>query len=76
MSVAMVLVFMTIMIIIEVPSLWKKEQKKEAAVFLLLLFIGTGLIIAQLLKLEVPNPVNGIITVYMPVSDAINRMLE
>jgi hypothetical protein len=61
---------------IEVPRLRRKGLEKELWVFSLLLFFGTGLGIAKSLNLPIPNPLDWIIAVYKPASDALTRFLE
>jgi hypothetical protein len=70
------LVAMTaVLILIEVPSLWKRKQIKDLWVFSSLLFLGIGLVIMRFLNLHVPNPVNGIDYVLRPLAEAIFHYL-
>ncbi|HZG80818.1 MAG TPA: hypothetical protein VEZ13_08635 [Brevibacillus sp.] len=60
----------------EVPGLWKKRRMKEVWVFMLLLFLGTGIGIAESLTLQVPNPLDWITALYKPISDFIQAILR
>lgn len=66
-----ILMASAIMIVIEVPALWKKNLKKEIQAFSVLLLFGAGLSIAQILRMKIPNPLDWITTLYKPMSDAI-----
>lgn len=71
-----ILIAAVIIMIIEVPSLLKKRQKKELWVFGILLLLGTGLSIAESLQVDIPNPLDGIAIVYKPFSDFLFGLLE
>lgn len=60
----------------EVPGLWKKGQRKEVWVFMLLLLLGTGIGIAESLTRKVPNPLDWITSLYKPISDFIQTILR
>ncbi|MCF6094967.1 hypothetical protein L1765_13455 [Microaerobacter geothermalis] len=64
-----------IIALIEVPSLLKKNLKKELWVFSILLFIGTGLSIVEGLQINLPNPLDWITIIYKPLSDLIFGLL-
>ena len=64
-----VLLVVTVIVLIEVPSLLKKGLIRELWVFGILLLFGTGLNIAQGLQIDIPNPVDWIIVIYKPFSD-------
>jgi hypothetical protein len=72
MMVILGILLVTVMIsLIEVPSLLKKGLKKELWVFGILILFGTGLNIAQGLKIDIPNPLDWINVVYKPFSDFV-----
>lgn len=50
---------------IEIPSLI--GHKKDLWVFSLLLLLGTALSIASALKMNIPNPLEGIAVVFQPL---------
>lgn len=62
--------------LLEVPQLIQKKLKKELWVFFSLLVIGIGLGIARSINLDLPSPLNPIITIYKPISDAIFKVLQ
>ncbi|BAU26707.1 hypothetical protein DFP93_11853 [Aneurinibacillus soli] len=64
------------MVFIEVPALVRKKQKKELWVFFLFLILGTGLSIAQLLRMRIPNPLDWLTSIYKPLSDVIDNVLK
>ncbi|GIP32616.1 hypothetical protein [Paenibacillus sp. J2TS4] len=73
-SVGVILVGLAIAIR-EIPYLKKNRLKKEAAVFWILLIAGTGLGVALGMKLPLPNPLDWIIMLYKPISDALHPWL-
>jgi hypothetical protein len=60
--------------LVEVPSLLKKGLIKDLWVFGILLLFGTGLGIAQGLKINIPNPLDWIN--YKPFSDFLFGLLK
>ncbi|GED71123.1 hypothetical protein BRE01_48250 [Brevibacillus reuszeri] len=60
----------------EVPLLLKSHLKKELWIFSFLLLLGVGISIAHSLHVKVPNPIDGIIQLYKPVSDYIDHVLK
>jgi hypothetical protein len=71
------ILLVTILIIVfEVPPLWKKRKKKELIVFSFLLVFGTGLCIAQSLAMKIPNPLDLITFIYKPLSDVMMMLLK
>jgi hypothetical protein len=63
-------------IMIEVPPMRKKGQKKELGLFSVLILIGAGLGIGASLHLPIPNPLDGLSYIFKPSSDIIFGMLE
>jgi hypothetical protein len=64
-----------LIIILEVPLLWKKRKKKELWVFSLLLLFGVGLSIAEGFDLDIPNPFDWIAFIFKPLSDLLMSLL-
>ncbi|MBH5316833.1 hypothetical protein I6N90_03280 [Paenibacillus sp. GSMTC-2017] len=56
---------------IEVPSLRRKQLKKELWVFATLLLLGSGICILMGLHADFPSPAGWIITVYKPIYETI-----
>ncbi|MCF6409810.1 hypothetical protein [Pseudalkalibacillus salsuginis] len=71
-----ILLVAILIIIIEVPALWKERQKKELWVFSLLLLIGVGLSIAVGLDANIPNPFDWIALLFKPLSDFMMWLLK
>ncbi|MBO1515439.1 hypothetical protein [Metabacillus bambusae] len=74
--IAGILLVATLIIVLEVPPLLEKKQKKESWVFSLLLLFGVGLSIAESLDLNIPNPLDWIAIIYKPLSDLIMSLLK
>ena len=65
-----------IITILEVPRLVKNQEKKELLVFMTLLVIGVGLSVAKALNLPIPNPLDALIFIYTPISEAVMSLLR
>ncbi|MGO4270332.1 hypothetical protein AB4Z22_10860 [Paenibacillus sp. TAF58] len=75
-SVAGIVAVTIAIIMIEVPSLRRKQLRKEIWIFSILLLFGLGLSIAKSLQVKIPNPVDWITVVYKPLSDALLALLK
>lgn len=70
-SILALLLIVAGIIVVEVPSLRKRRLKKELLAFFVLLLIGLGLNIAQILNVKIPTPLDWIVIIYEPVKDWI-----
>ncbi|WP_066370054.1 hypothetical protein [Neobacillus fumarioli] len=61
---------------IEIPSLLKKQYKKELVVFCILLLCGTLLSILKVFGVHIPNPVDGITFIFKPISEVVLNLLK
>ena len=66
-----ILLVASVIIIIEVPSLLEKKQKKELIVFSILLFIGVTLSILRAFGINIPNPLDLLTFIFKPMNDLI-----
>ncbi|PZX02423.1 hypothetical protein C7437_11115 [Psychrobacillus insolitus] len=66
-----ILLVATVIIIIEVPSLLEKKQKKELIVFSILLIIGVTLSILRAFGINIPNPLDLLTFIFKPMNDLI-----
>jgi hypothetical protein len=71
-----ILMSAVIIFIIDGRLLWRKKLKKELWVFCILLLTGTGLSVAQSLNVKIPNPIEAIVFLFLPVTKAIVKFLE
>jgi glucan phosphoethanolaminetransferase (alkaline phosphatase superfamily) len=71
----LIVVFIGI-IAIEVPVLVKKQLWGELAVFSFLMIIGIVLSVAETMDINLPNPTNLTESLFAPISDAVNRLIE
>ncbi|MEC0229088.1 hypothetical protein [Paenibacillus alba] len=62
--------------ILEFRPLWRKRIRKEIWIFSILLFLGAGLNIAHILRIEIPNPLQVMVAIYKPISDAMVSFLK
>lgn len=75
MLVVGILLIVAVIAWIDLPRLWRKKQKKDLSVYLILLLIGTGFSIAEGLNWDIPNPMDWLIYVYRPVGEWIFHQL-
>ncbi|UKS24084.1 hypothetical protein LOZ80_20835 [Paenibacillus sp. HWE-109] len=75
-SVLGVLIVSLGIFILETKSLWRKQLRKEAWTYSILLFIGVAINITQILHIKLPNPLDAMIFIYKPISDAVFGFLQ
>jgi hypothetical protein len=75
-SILAVLVFSTVLCIIEIPKMLKQNLYRELYTFVVLLGLGTVLAILKSLNVEIPNPSDFIQWVYSPVTNVIKALLK
>lgn len=68
--------FAVLVAVKEIPALRQQRSKRELWVFLLLLFLATGLNIAYFFRLPLKNPTEWIYAGYKPVSDFFLHYLQ
>lgn len=69
------LIFIAI-IAFEVPDLIKKKMWRELAAFGVLMLIGMFYSYGQILDLPLPNPTEGIMAIFKPVSQYLEKLLS
>lgn len=75
-SIILVLVFSTVLCIIEIPKMRKQKLNRELWTFSILLGLGTILAILKSLDVKIPNPSDFVAWVYSPFSDVLKALLE
>lgn len=75
-SIAGILAIVVIIVIIDVPSMWRNKLVKELWVFSFILLFTTLLGIAQVLHFKTPNPLDWMVAVYKPLADAVDVWLK
>ncbi|MGO4184603.1 hypothetical protein AB4Z17_25825 [Paenibacillus sp. TAF43_2] len=74
--IILILVAVALIIAIDVPALLRGKSKKELWIFSILLLFGTLIGIAEALHIGLPNPLDGIIYIYNPVSHLLDTWLK
>lgn len=69
------LIFIAI-IAFEAPGLIKKKMWRELAAFGVLMLIGMFYSYGQILDLPLPNPTKGIMAIFKPVSQYLEKLLS
>lgn len=67
-----ILAVVIVIIVLEVPMLWRKKWYKELWVFSIILLFGTVLSIAIALRVKLPNLIDWMIVIYNPVVRVFN----
>ncbi|WP_205665300.1 hypothetical protein [Pseudalkalibacillus hwajinpoensis] len=62
--------------IVEIPKLRKNKKKKELWTYSILLLIGYPLLVAQIMNVPIPNPLDLITFVYHPMSQFLFAVLS
>ena len=75
-SILAVLVFSTVLCIIEIPKMQKEKLHRELWTFSILLGLGTVLAILESLEVEIPNPSDFIAWVYSPFTEVMKGLLK
>lgn len=65
-----------VILIIEVPSLWKAKMKKELWIFSLLLLFSTVLGIVKGLQMDIPNPLDWLVAIFEPLGYVLQGLLK
>lgn len=65
-----------VILIIEVPSLWKAKMKKELWIFSFLLLSSTVLGIAKGLQMDIPNPLDWLAAIFEPLGYILQGLLK
>ncbi|GAA3411418.1 hypothetical protein ACFFNY_20015 [Paenibacillus hodogayensis] len=69
-----ILVLAILVCAFEVPGLLRKRFYKDLVVFSCLLFAGVALCIAYSQDVKIPNPVDGINYLFMPLSKWLEKL--
>ncbi|AZU64116.1 hypothetical protein [Neobacillus mesonae] len=75
-GVAGVIAAAVIILILEVPYLIKKKLRRETWVFSFILLFAVGMGIAVSLQVYIPNPRNGLTTIYKPLYELLKKWME
>lgn len=66
---------LALILLIEVPGLVKKKMWRELAVFMGIFVIGAVYSIGQVMRLNLPNPIDLLETVFGPVAKVLETLL-
>lgn len=75
-TVLMLSVVFIAIIALQAPGLIKKKMWRELAAFTVLLIIGMIYSYGQALNLPLPNPTEGIMTIFGPVGKYLEKLLS
>lgn len=75
-SIAGIIIVGVIIMFIKIPSLLKKNHKKDLWVFSSLLLLGIVLNILEQMELSLPNPLEGITAIFQPYSEVISNIFK
>ena len=53
-----IILVIVVVVLIDVPTMWKNKQKKELIAYSVLLFIGVTLLILLAVGIKIPSPVD------------------
>lgn len=75
-AILSVLLFSTILSIVEIPKMLKEKLYRELYTFIVVLLIGTVLAVLKILNIDIPNPSDFVQWLYSPFSNIIKKLLE
>lgn len=75
-SIVGIIAIGVIIMFIKVPSLLKKNHKKDLWVFSSLLLLGIVLNILEQVDVSIPNPLEGITAIFQPYSEVISNIFK
>lgn len=75
-SILLVLIFSTVLCIVEIPKMLKSKLYKELWTFSFLLGLGVLLAILKSSGIEIPNPSDWIAWIYSPLKGAMKSLLK
>jgi len=75
-SIILVIIFSSILCIVEIPNMLKDKLYRELIAFSVILFCGIILTILKSLDIQILNPSDIIATVYSPIVTLIKGALE
>lgn len=62
--------------VIEIPLFKKNKKKKELWTYSIILLVGYSLLVAQTMRVPLPNPLDLITFVYKPISKVLFALLS
>jgi hypothetical protein len=71
-----IVVLLTLLSIRELPALRKKKCRREIAVLLCSVVMGDTIAIIGSNGYELPNPIDGILFLFKPVTEAMTQLLS
>jgi uncharacterized membrane protein (DUF485 family) len=71
-----ILAFAILIAMFELPPMLKKKLIKESVTFCIILSIGAVLIILISFGIQLPNPINWIITLIQPLTNLFDFLLK
>ncbi|MEW9671863.1 hypothetical protein [Ammoniphilus sp. 3BR4] len=75
-TIAGILAIGVIIVLIEVPSLLKKNHRKDLWVFSILFLFGVALNILDKMDVPIPNPFKGITAIFHPYGEMISQLFK
>lgn len=75
-SLLALVVFDTVVCIVEIPKMVRGKLIKELITFSVLLLLGTAFGVMKAFDMKVPNPSDWLAWVYSPVSDLMKSLLK
>lgn len=75
-SIIIVLIFSSILCLIEVPKMLKLKLYRELSVFLVLLLSGTIMMLLKRLDVEIPNPSDFLAWMHSPINGIMKSFYQ
>lgn len=75
-NLAVIVVIFAVILIVEIPAIAKKNKKRDLWIFCSLMLVAFTLAVAKSLQLPIPNPLDLLLVMYKPVSDAVFSLVQ
>ncbi|MHA6532454.1 hypothetical protein [Paenibacillus sp. BAC0078] len=75
-NLAVIVVIFAVILVVEIPVIAKKDKKRDLWVFCILMFVAFSLGVAKSLRMSIPNPLDLLLVMYKPVSDAVFSLVQ
>lgn len=72
--ILLIVIFSTVLCIVEIPKMLNNKQYRELSAFSVLLLLGTVLGVLKSLDVKLPNPTDWLVWVYSPFKEIMKSL--
>lgn len=75
-NLVLIVAIFAVVMVFEIPKIAREKKKRDLWVFCMLMFFAFTLAAAKSLRLPIPNPLDLLLVMYKPVSDAVFSLIQ